>query len=294
MAMLKLKSPVGNSAERDSIWPGGWKNRNGFAISYTLDNGTPMGFHTGVDLVRRDGGQQGKPVFAIADGIVKFADFIPLSISTTWGNIVVIYHGMVVDDEDGKIKQLFSRYAHLQGFAVHKDQPVDSNTQIGTIGSGPPKAGMGAHLHFDISLGDALFKNAADWSTKTEGLVRLHYRDPEIWLKRQPTLINDANGKAVSDNLQPSAPSPAASPVASPVASQESWVVTTTTQMRLGPELNSPGFDVGPGASFLLEKNAREQILDNSIWVQISDRSDISPGGWVKKKDNSQTYIAKQ
>ena len=185
------KPPVGNSADRDNciIWPAGWKNTNKFLRNYTLDDGTKMGHHTGVDLLRKDGSTRGQPVFAIGAGKIVHKGPLP---GKTWGNVVVIYHGIV----DGK--PLFSRYAHLLKIVDREDPIVDVDTKIGTVGSGPPGSGMVAHLHFDISNSAVLFSNRPKegpdhWPFKRRS-VEANYVNPEDWFDLSHTITKDAKG----------------------------------------------------------------------------------------------------
>jgi murein DD-endopeptidase MepM/ murein hydrolase activator NlpD len=111
--------------------PYGWRNR-------------PSGrdLHTGVDL----GAPQGTPVYAMLPARVRLA--ARSGELQGYGNSVVLEH----------TPQLFTLYAHLQGFSVMQGQHVDAGQQIGTVGR---TAGTreqpdrvfdvsGAHLHLEF------------------------------------------------------------------------------------------------------------------------------------------------
>ena len=86
--------------------------------------------HWGLDLIS----QQGDPVFASADGVVKYVDHS----SKGLGNVVAIDHGNGYQ----------TRYAHLENTRVSKGQKVSRGKQIGQVGmSGNSFA---PHLHYEV------------------------------------------------------------------------------------------------------------------------------------------------
>lgn len=86
--------------------------------------------HWGLDLIS----QQGDPVFASADGVVKYVDHS----SKGLGNVVAIDHGNGYQ----------TRYAHLENTRVSKGQKVFRGKQIGQVGmSGNSFA---PHLHYEV------------------------------------------------------------------------------------------------------------------------------------------------
>ena len=86
--------------------------------------------HWGLDLIS----QQGEPVYAAADGVVKYVDHS----SKGLGNVVAIDHG------NGYV----TRYAHLENTRVNKGQKVSRGKQIGQVGmSGNSFA---PHLHYEV------------------------------------------------------------------------------------------------------------------------------------------------
>lgn len=86
--------------------------------------------HGGLDLIS----QQGEPVYAVADGVVKDVEHS----SKGLGNVVTIDHG----------GGYTSRYAHLENTRVSKGQKVSRGKQIGQVGmSGNSFA---PHLHYEV------------------------------------------------------------------------------------------------------------------------------------------------
>lgn len=86
--------------------------------------------HWGLDLIS----QQGEPVYAAADGVVRYVDHS----SKGLGNVVAIDHG------NGYV----TRYAHLENTRVSKGQKVTRGKQIGQVGmSGNSFA---PHLHYEV------------------------------------------------------------------------------------------------------------------------------------------------
>lgn len=86
--------------------------------------------HRGLDLIS----QQGEPVYAAADGVVRYVDHS----SKGLGNVVAITHG------NGYV----TRYAHLENTRVNKGQKVTRGKQIGQVGmSGNSFA---PHLHYEV------------------------------------------------------------------------------------------------------------------------------------------------
>lgn len=160
---MKKVSPVTGEAE----YPGqGWLITSGFCTdAYFQMFGD---WHTGHDLARS--AQGGEPIFAIADGVVKWAENAG---NNGFGNLVMIEHK----------SNLYSRYAHLATIAVSNRQEVTAGTPIGTLG----RTGRvtGAHLHFDISR----INNALDWPGSDKARVQQNYIDPHVWYKEDVTLV---------------------------------------------------------------------------------------------------------
>ncbi|MBX3065204.1 MAG: M23 family metallopeptidase [Anaerolineae bacterium] len=150
-------SPVTGEAE----YPGkGWRMTSGFAEEdpeYFRQFGD---WHTGHDLKKsKDGGE---PIYAAADGIVKYADFTG---DKGFGNLVFIEH----------TPNLFTRYGHLAEIKVAYKQPVTAGMVIGILGN--TGRSTGPHLHFDISKKN----NAGDWPGKDLQRLLETYLNPAKW-----------------------------------------------------------------------------------------------------------------
>jgi murein DD-endopeptidase MepM/ murein hydrolase activator NlpD len=87
--------------------------------------------HLGVDLRAKEG----NPVFAINDGVVKFAKELP-----NYGKTIVIDHGVGI----------FSLYLHLNEFKVSEGQKVKRGEIIAL--SGNTGYSISPHLHFSIKI----------------------------------------------------------------------------------------------------------------------------------------------
>ena len=86
--------------------------------------------HGGLDLIS----QQGEPVYAAADGTVKYVEHSTKGL----GNVIAISHS------GGYV----TRYAHLENTRVSKGQKVLKGKQIGQVGmSGNSFA---PHLHYEV------------------------------------------------------------------------------------------------------------------------------------------------
>jgi murein DD-endopeptidase MepM/ murein hydrolase activator NlpD len=80
----------------------------------------------------------GTPVYAVADGVVSFADA-----RSDYGNIAIVQHS------DGN----YTAYAHLSAFSVRAGQAVKCGDRLGAAGCSGNAAGMTGddqHLHFEV------------------------------------------------------------------------------------------------------------------------------------------------
>jgi len=92
-------------------------------------------FHKGVDYYSATGGE----VLAAADGVIVEAEY-----REDYGYMLLIDHGLGV----------FTRYAHLAGFAggIYEGAAVETGQVLGPIGStGRSEA---PHLHYEILVGN--------------------------------------------------------------------------------------------------------------------------------------------
>lgn len=100
------------------------------------------GYHAGQDI----GCSAGTPIYAVADGVVRYSALTPDS--WRWGNLIMIEH-----DDGAKVVGL---YAHLgNDRRVSAGQRVSKGQRIGTVGpSRTRENGRWAdHLHFSITPG---------------------------------------------------------------------------------------------------------------------------------------------
>jgi murein DD-endopeptidase MepM/ murein hydrolase activator NlpD len=120
--------------------PSMWPIRGGIGHISMLFGQNPNPFtgqyyiHKGIDLSTY---RQGDPIIATADGQVVTVDIDP----TGFGNYVIIKH------KHG----FYTRYAHLQSFAVTTGQRVQQGQVIGRIGN--TGLSTGPHLHYEVHIG---------------------------------------------------------------------------------------------------------------------------------------------
>jgi murein DD-endopeptidase MepM/ murein hydrolase activator NlpD len=164
--------PIGTAAERavavDGL-PGDWVDVNGYGRLYNFAGGTA--YHTGADLNLNKpswDADRGKPVYAVADGTVTYAQLVP---GSTWGRVVVIRHA----------SDCFSRYGHLATLMVSQGDTVKRGQQIGNIGG--IEYGVANHLHFDISRTDRLLTYPTDWPGMTWSRIERDYVPPLAFIK---------------------------------------------------------------------------------------------------------------
>ncbi len=98
-------------------------------------------FHTGLDFC----GQVGQPIYAPANGVVVFSDFL-----TVRGNATVIDHG----------EGVFTGYLHQSEFLVQTGDRVEKGQLIGRVGS--TGRVVGPHLHWEVIVGGVQV-NPMDW-----------------------------------------------------------------------------------------------------------------------------------
>jgi murein DD-endopeptidase MepM/ murein hydrolase activator NlpD len=152
--MIKVSPVTGQKG-----YPGlGWQITSGYASQrYFVMFGS---WHTGHDLAKSRAG--GEPIYAVTDGVVKFAEFAG---NDGFGNVVFIRHS----------DNLFTRYAHLREIHVRRNEEVKAAQIIGLLGT--TGRSTGNHLHFDLMTRS----NALDWpGIQRERLLR-EYINPEVW-----------------------------------------------------------------------------------------------------------------
>lgn len=99
--------------------------------------------HKGVDILA----PSGTPIYAAKEGTVVYVNYS--GYGGGWGLYVVIYHG---DDENGR--PIYTRYAHGSAIASGIEVGTPVNTSSIIMYAGNTGASEGAHLHFEVCIGD--------------------------------------------------------------------------------------------------------------------------------------------
>jgi len=107
-------------------------------------NGTVRGFHRGTDFAAAEG----TPVRAANHGIVRLAEFLPLS-----GNAVFVDHGLGV----------LTGYFHMSELVVQPRQRVRKGDVLGRVGS--TGVATGAHLHWGLRI-NGLYVDPMPWASE--------------------------------------------------------------------------------------------------------------------------------
>jgi murein DD-endopeptidase MepM/ murein hydrolase activator NlpD len=184
---LVFDAPIGSLAERQApivngrmvlgkykAWVGDWYDANPYLSNYD------GGCHSGADLCLPALSQEirGKPVYAVADGVVSYAGVL-----AEWGGMVVLEH------PDGQVslpsglnqrQRIFTRYGHLDDrLQIEAGMPVQRGDLLGFIGLTPGSV-AGWHLHFDVSYSDILRERPGYWpDLKPLQSLRQAQIDPE-------------------------------------------------------------------------------------------------------------------
>lgn len=121
--------------EIPNIWP--IKGGIGHVSMYYGQNENPFTgqwyIHKGIDISTF---RSGDPIVATADGKIVAVGF-----DSGFGNYVIIQHS----------HGFFTRYAHMQSFAVYKGQKVQQGQIIGKVGN--TGLSTGPHCHYEVHLG---------------------------------------------------------------------------------------------------------------------------------------------
>jgi len=127
--------------------------------------------HLGEDWNKNTGGNTdcGETVYAIADGIVTFAQ----DAGPGWGNVVIIEHTLPSGE---KVESL---YGHMQEI-LKTDGIVKKRDQIGTVGNANGR--YPCHLHLEVRTGDCPMWNqpGPGYSNERKGWV-----DPSDFIDKQ-------------------------------------------------------------------------------------------------------------
>jgi murein DD-endopeptidase MepM/ murein hydrolase activator NlpD len=165
-------SPVGTEAERRAgqVWPGQWLDASPFARLYFV--GTPSeSYHTGADLNLPRDADARSPVYAVASGVITFANRLPV-----WGNVIIIRHDPLATS--GKV--VYSRYGHVDNMTVKVGDRVKRGQQISLVGSGFGR--FAYHLHYDISPTTILVNRPEHWPGTNLNDLLANYVDPRQFI----------------------------------------------------------------------------------------------------------------
>jgi hypothetical protein len=178
-------------------------------------------WHTGHDLARSR--QGGEPVYAVADGVVKWAEFAG---NNGFGNLITIQHA----------PDLYSRYGHLAQINVQRGQNVTAGTVIGILGS--TGRSTAPHLHFDVMRKN----NALDWPGLNKARLLMEYINPHDWYRDTVTI--DPGKIEPPDFLRIIAPNGlnvrAAPSVTGAIINK--LPIRTIIEVKRGPRLNADGY----------------------------------------------------
>lgn len=152
----------------------GWYKAVSFSEVYDL------GIHTGEDWNGSGGGDTdlGQPVYATSKGKVLFAQSCP----SPWGKVIVMEHAYL---ENGKVKKIYSQYAHLKELFVEKGEFIKRRQEIGKIGKGDHNEHP-AHLHFELRKYNLDSIPADYWPSshkKELAWVKKYYENPSQFIK---------------------------------------------------------------------------------------------------------------
>lgn len=152
---LRRPIPLGNNLNVDRNYPYGSTARGRYAVHHGVEFQNPSG----------------TDVIASADGVVVFAGADDVTVigaqPNYYGNAVIIQH----DFTSPEGLPVYTLYGHLAAVSVTLGQRVARGDQIGDVGA--TGIALGAHLHFEVRVGDALKFNAT--------------RNPELWLHPYPS-----------------------------------------------------------------------------------------------------------
>ncbi|MDM8532462.1 peptidoglycan DD-metalloendopeptidase family protein, partial [Anaerolineales bacterium HSG25] len=137
-----LEEPVSIAASRiahEFVYPLGNPDKTSWRVLQAFDNffDNPRynSYHAAEDWSNPSGATAGEPVYAVAEGVVRYANFANYP-----GDVVIIEHLL----PDGKV--WFSMYGHMGNHDVNQGDVVTRGQRIGTIYYWPDNS----HLHFEI------------------------------------------------------------------------------------------------------------------------------------------------
>lgn len=172
--------PVSGGYKRrgEAVRNGEYVSTNPIGAVYPLRGGSAV--HEGDDIAKMGQPCYGDPVYAIANGVVTFAQD---DTQSTWRQMVEIEHTL----PDGS--KVWSRFAHLREILVRKGQTVTIGQPIGAIGDA--SGAFVAHLHHAICVTNRMAKSPLDWPStghtleQAKEIVATNYTDPLTFIQKR-------------------------------------------------------------------------------------------------------------
>ncbi len=168
------------------------KQHEGWYVATKFNEQYALGLHTGEDWNGRGGGNtdMGQPVYAVANGRVKFA----AQCGQPWGNVVIVEHTFY---ENHERRAILSLYAHLQTMAVKPGEIVKRRQRIATIGQDPDKT-IAPHLHLELRWDTTLTPTYWPSSNgKDAAWIRERYAAPTAFIEARRKLFVPQNEAAL-------------------------------------------------------------------------------------------------
>ncbi len=187
--------PIGTPAERalalDRL-PGNWTDSNPFMSRYQIGDSGVDALHTGADLNLNCpvwNADWHLPISAMGWGIVVFQG----AGGGSWGHILVIWHWDYLTGQP-----YCCRFGHVDKPRVVTGQLIYPGQEVAQVGNGDGYYGSsGAHLHWDISPGEALLKKPNDWPGLDVARLQANYTAPiPFVIKRKTTMIQNPDTTA--------------------------------------------------------------------------------------------------
>jgi murein DD-endopeptidase MepM/ murein hydrolase activator NlpD len=220
------------------------------------------GYHVAEDVCHNDG----IPVFAAADGVVKYSARTPDSYR--WGNLIIIQHSW-------KSSSILSLYGHLNNDRrVGAGATVKKGQRIGTVGPrGSVNGNWDPHTHFGIR--QATYKAGTGSYDHT-----IHGYEPSCcagWVA-SGKYVNDRRsnydyvGAAISGNRSMNSNGESVMTFKLWNTGRQTWLKGGSTPVRLGgnrPQDRGSGFSDGGTAEGWLTRN-RIELLDDTPSGQLA------------------------
>ncbi|MBN2737219.1 MAG: peptidoglycan DD-metalloendopeptidase family protein [Spirochaetales bacterium] len=172
----------------------------------------------------------GEALFPIADGVVTEVRYNKDNIYGGYGNFVRIAHAQGVE----------TLYGHMSSVLVQKDQQVNINTQIGTLGTTGNSTGPHLHMSFRV--------NGVSQYAATQAR-----RPSPMWTTAGDWELSDGSYASVSKYFNGITPEPSSNPTpdptAPPVVTETPTQTPVNTAAPTAPPANTPAPTSIPGPS---------------------------------------------